>query len=196
MLDQKTPSVRYSSMDETDLKLLQALQEDCRIANKELAERIGLSSSRCSRRRILLEKAGIITGYHAAVSNRAVGLDFLVFIQVSLATQAPNSAQAFTTLISDMDEVQEAFSLTGDADYLVKVVVPDLETLSRVINDVFLPHRSVGRLRSSVVLERVKETAKLPLRHSRGSDRKADHRRSRRPWRRSRARKRVTTGTS
>jgi DNA-binding Lrp family transcriptional regulator len=66
--------------------------------------------------------------------------------------------------------------LTGEADYLVKLVVPDLETLSRLINEVFLPHRSVGRVRSSVVLDRVKETARLPLRSSSQSDRKADTR--------------------
>ena len=64
-----------------------------------------------------------------------------------------------------MEEVQEAFSLTGEADYLVKMVVPDLKSLSRILNDVFLPHRSVAHVRSSVVLDRIKETTRLPLRH-------------------------------
>jgi DNA-binding Lrp family transcriptional regulator len=163
-------------MDEFDLKMLQALQQDGRLTNQELADRIGLSPSQCSRRRVMLEKAGVITGYHAAVSNSAVGLDVLVFIQVSLATQAPDSGQALAKLIRSVDEVQECYSLTGEADYLVKLVVPDLETLSRLINEVFLPHRSVGRVRSSVVLDRVKETARLPLRSSSQSDRKADTR--------------------
>ena len=72
-------------------------------------------------------EAGIIEGYHAAVASQAVGLDVVVFVQVSLATQSADSAQAFGKLIGGMEEVQEAFSLTGEADYLVKMVVPDLK---------------------------------------------------------------------
>jgi len=152
-------------MDDFDHKLLNALQEDGRLTNLELADRIGLSASQCSRRRTALEESGVIEGYHAAVANQAVGLDVLVFIQVSLATQSPDSAQAFGKLIRGLEEVQEAYSLTGEAEYLVKLVVPDLKTLSRILNDVFLPHRSVGHVRSSVVLDRVKQTTQLPLRH-------------------------------
>jgi len=152
-------------MDDFDLKLLNALQEDGRLTNLDLAERIGLSASQCSRRRTALEESGVIEGYHAALTNQAVGLDVLVFIQVSLATQSPDSAQAFAKLIRGLAEVQEAYSLTGEADYLVKLVVPDLKTLSRILNEVFLPHRSVGHVRSSVVLDRVKQTTQLPLRH-------------------------------
>ena len=152
-------------MDDFDLKLLNGLQEDGRLTNLELAERIGLSASQCSRRRTALEQSGVIEGYHAALANQAVGLDVLVFIQVGLATQSPDSAQAFAKLIRGLEEVQEAYSLTGEADYLVKLVVPDLKTLSRILNEVFLPHRSVGHVRSSVVLDRVKQTTQLPLRH-------------------------------
>src|SRR5580704_5294323 len=152
-------------MDDFDLKLLNALQDDGRLTNLELAARIGLSASQCSRRRAALEKSGVIHGYHAALANQAVGLDVLVFVQVSLATQSPDSGQAFAKLIRGLDEVQEAYSLTGEADFLVKLVVPDLKTLSRILNDVFLPHRSVGRVRTSVVLERVKQTTQLPLHH-------------------------------
>jgi len=152
-------------MDDFDLKLLNALQEDGRLTNLELAERIGLSASQCSRRRTALEESCVIEGYHAALANQAVGLDVLVFIQVSLATQSPDSAQAFAKLIRGLAEVQEAYALTGEADYLVKLVVPDLKTLSRILNEVFLPHRSVGHVRSSVVLDRVKQTTQLPLRH-------------------------------
>ena len=152
-------------MDDFDLKLLNVLQEDGRLTNLELAERIGLSASQCSRRRTALEQSGVIEGYHAALANQAVGLDVLVFIQVGLATQSPDSAQAFAKLIRGLDEVQEAYSLTGEADYLVKLVVPDLKTLSRILNEVFLPHRSVGHVHSSVVLDLVKQTTQLPLRH-------------------------------
>jgi DNA-binding Lrp family transcriptional regulator len=157
-------------MDDFDLKLLNALQDDGRLTNNELAERIGLSASQCSRRRAALEESGVIKGYHAALATEAVGLDVTVFIQVGLATQSADSAQAFGRLIRGMDEVQEAFSLTGEADYLVKMAVPDLRTLSRIISDVFLPHRSVAHVRSSVVLDCVKQTTRLPLRHLSGAD--------------------------
>jgi Lrp/AsnC ligand binding domain len=88
----------------------------------------------------------------------------IVFVQVGLARQSADSAQAFGKLIRGMEEVQEAFSLTGEAGYVVKMAVPDLKTPSRTLNDVFLPHRSVAHVRSSVVLDRIKETTRLLLR--------------------------------
>ena len=152
-------------MDEFDIKLLDALQADGRLTNNDLAERVGLSASQCSRRRTALEEAGIIESYHARLAAEAVGLDVLVFVQVTLATHNPDNAQAFVKLISGIEEVQEAYSLTGEADYLVKMAVPDLKALSRILGTLFLPHRSVAHVRSSVVLDRVKQTTRLPLSH-------------------------------
>src|SRR6516164_179079 len=158
-------------MDDFDVKLLKALQEDGRLTNNELAERIGLSASQCSRRRAALEESGVIESYHAVLSAEAIGLGVLVFIQVGLATQSPDSGQAFIRLINGIEEVQEAFSLTGDADFLIKMAVPDLKTLSHILNDVLLPHRSVAHVHSYVVLERVKQTTRLPLRYASGAHR-------------------------
>jgi DNA-binding Lrp family transcriptional regulator len=170
-------------MDDFDIKLLKALQDNGRLTNNELAERIGLSASQCSRRRAALEESGVIESYHAVLSAEAIGLDVLVFVQVGLATQSPDSGQAFIKLIDGIEEVQEAFSLTGDADFLVKLAVPDLKTLSHILNDVLLPHRSVAHVHSYVVLERVKQTTRLPLRYlsgARGAEprRTAAHRRT------------------
>jgi len=92
-------------MDEFDIKLLKALQEDGRLTNNELAERIGLSASQCSRRRAALEESGVIESYHAVLSAEAVGLDVLVFIQVGLATQSPDSGQAFVKLIDGINHM-------------------------------------------------------------------------------------------
>jgi len=156
-------------MDDFDIRLLKALQEDGRLTNNELAERIGLSASQCSRRRAALEDSGVIESYHAVLSAEAVGLDVLVFVQVGLATQSPDSGQAFIRLVNGIEEVQEAFSLTGDADFLVKMAVPDLKALSHILNDVLLPHRSVARVHSYVVLNRVKQTTQLPLRYVSGA---------------------------
>lgn len=157
-------------MDSFDLKLLAALQDNGALTNNELAERIGLSASQCSRRRTALEDAGVIAGYRAVLAPEAVGLDVLVFIRVGLATQSPDSAAAFVALIAGIEEIQEAYSLTGDADFLIKMVVPDLRTMSRLLNEVLLPHRSVAHVHSYVVLDRVKETARLPLGYVEGRE--------------------------
>src|SRR5262245_22517445 len=157
--------MRETCMDDFDIKLLQALQDDGRLTNYDLAERVGLSASQCSRRRSALEDEGIIGSYHAALSAQALRLDVIAFVQVTLATHSPDNSKRFAKLIDGLEEVQEAYSLTGEADYLVKIAVPDLKALSHVLNDVFLPHESVAHLRSSIVLDRLKQTTRLPLRH-------------------------------
>jgi DNA-binding Lrp family transcriptional regulator len=152
-------------MDDFDLKLLKALQNDGRLTNYDLGEQVGLSASQCSRRRSALEDDGVIGSYHAALSAQALGLDVIAFVQVTLATHSPDNSKRFAKLIDGLEEVQEAYSLTGEADYLVKIAVPDLKALSHILNDVFLPHESVAHLRSSIVLDRLKQTMRLPLRH-------------------------------
>lgn len=152
-------------MDNFDVKLLQALQADGRLSNFELADAVGLSASQCSRRRAALEEAGTIASYHAHLDAEALGLDIVVFVQVTLATHSPDNSRRFLKLIETLEEVQEAYSLTGEADYLIKVTITDLKALSRLLNEVFLPHDSVAHVRSSIVLDRLKQTSRLPLRH-------------------------------
>jgi DNA-binding Lrp family transcriptional regulator len=156
-------------MDDFDLKLLQALQQDGRLTNNDLGDRVGLSASQCSRRRSALEAAGIIEGYQATLSSEALGLAVLAFVHVTLAAHSPDNARRFQELIDRTEEVQEAYSLTGEADYLVKVAVPDLKALARILNDVLLAHGSVAHVHSAVVLDRLKKTARLPLSHLRTS---------------------------
>jgi DNA-binding Lrp family transcriptional regulator len=151
-------------LDAFDLRLLAALQENGRLTNQELGERIGLSASQCSRRRAGLEGAGLIRGYRADLAAELIGFRLLVFVQVTLATHSGDNAEKFRKLITRLDEVQEAYATSGDTDYLLKVVVADLKDLSVLVNEVLLPHESVARVRSSIVLDRIKETASLPLR--------------------------------
>ena len=158
-------------IDDFDARLLAALQDNGRLTNQELADRIGLSASQCSRRRAALEAAGLIRGYRAELAAEALGFPLLVFIQITLATHSGDNAEKFRKLISDLDEVQEAHAVTGDNDYLLKAVLADLKSLSVLINDVLLPHESVARVRSSIVLDRLKETTRLPLRALRTSGR-------------------------
>ena len=151
-------------MDAFDLKILDALQVDGRLSNQELAERIGLSASQCSRRRMRLEEERIISGYHADLSGEALGFNLIAFIHITLATHSPDNAKKFRALINRVDDIQEAYSLTGDADYVLKAVLRDLRSLSDIVNNVLMPHPSVAHVRSSIVLDRLKESSRLPLR--------------------------------
>jgi DNA-binding Lrp family transcriptional regulator len=110
-----------------------------------------------------LEEEKVISGYHADLSSDALGFNVIAFIQVQLATHSPDNAKKFRTLVQRVDEVQEAYSLTGDADYVLKAVLRDLKGLSDLVNNVLMPHQSVAHVRSSIVLDRLKETSKLPL---------------------------------
>jgi DNA-binding Lrp family transcriptional regulator len=153
-----------SDLDAFDLRILMALQENGRLTNQELGERVGLSASQCSRRRINLEAAGLIRGYRADLAAERVGFRLLVFVQVTLATHSGDNAEKFRKLVARLDQVQEAYATSGDTDYFLKIVVPDLKDLSVLLNEILLPHESVARVRSSIVLDRLKETAWLPLR--------------------------------
>ena len=100
MRTETTRSIAFaldSRMDDFDIKLLRALQDDGRLTNNELADKVGLSASQCSRRRAALEASGVIASYHAMLSAEALGLDVLVFVQVTLATHSPENAQRFLT---------------------------------------------------------------------------------------------------
>jgi DNA-binding Lrp family transcriptional regulator len=153
------------SMDHFDVKILASLQADGRLTNHELADKVGLSASQCSRRRSALEDAGAIASYHAHLDASAMGLGVTALVQVTLATHSPDNSKRFQKLIDGLAAVQEAYSLTGEADYVIKLIVPDLAALARILNDVFLPHESVAHVRSSIVLERLKQTPVLPLDH-------------------------------
>jgi len=151
------------SVDSFDLRILAALQDDGRLTNQELADLAGLSASQCSRRRMRLEEDGVIAGYRAELAARALGFELIAFIQITLATHSPDNAQKFRVLVNRVDDIQEAYALTGDSDYLLKVVLRDLKSLSDIVNNVLMPHQSVAHVRSSIVLDRLKESAKLPL---------------------------------
>lgn len=150
-------------VDTFDLKILAALQDDGRLTNQQLADVAGLSASQCSRRRMRLEEAEVISGYHADLSSEALGFNVIAFIHITLATHSPDNAKKFRALVNRTDDIQEAYSLTGDADYLLKAVLRDLKSLSDIVNNVLMPHQSVAHVRSSIVLDRLKQTSRLPL---------------------------------
>ena len=154
-------------MNEFDIKLLDTLQRDGRLTNQELADHVGLSASQCSRRRSALEASGVIQGYHAVLSGDRIDVTILAFVEVSLSAHSQTNSRKFAKLLDGLEEVQEAHALTGEADYLVKVAITDLKALSQLLNDVFLAHDSVAKVRSSIVLNSLKQTSRLPLGHLR-----------------------------
>lgn len=151
-------------LDGFDLKILDALQKDGRLTNNELAERIALSASQCSRRRSRLEAEGYIQGYQARLDRQKIGLDLLVVVSVTLATHNRDNARRFAALVNDLPEVLEAYALTGEMDYHLKVATRGLSGLSRFVNDVLLPHDSVQHVKTSIVLDTLKQFEGLPLR--------------------------------
>ena len=152
-----------TSVDGFDLKILAALQDDGRLTNQQLADAVGLSASQCSRRRMRLEEEQVIAGYHADLDGEALGFNVTAFVHITLATHSPDNAKHFRDLVNRVDDIQEAYSLTGDADYLLKIALRDLKSLSDIVNNVLMPHQSVAHVRSSIVLDRLKESARLPL---------------------------------
>lgn len=150
-------------VDGYDRKILSLLQVDARLTNNDLSERVNLSPSQCSRRRQRLEEEGYIRGYVAMLDRDRLGFPLVNIITVTLATHNPDNARRFGELLARLPEVQEAHALTGEMDYILKVVTPDLKSLSDFVNGVLLPHDSVQHVKSAIVLETLKETGSLPL---------------------------------
>ena len=157
-----------AELDSLDRKLLSALQDDGRLTNQELGERIGLSPSQCSRRRQALEESGLIQGYRAELAAEALGLNVLVFIEVNLNTHNQESAERFHAVLRRVDSIQEAYALSGETDYLLKAIVPDLKGVQELVNQTLLGHATVTRVCTSIVLNSIKTSNKLPVPAKRG----------------------------
>ncbi|MEL7524813.1 MAG: Lrp/AsnC family transcriptional regulator [Pseudomonadota bacterium] len=149
--------------DGFDLKLLTALQENAALTNADLGDLIGLSASQVSRRRQKLEEAGVIRRYRAALDPEALGLTVTAYVGVTLGAHSRENARKFRNMVTAMPEVQEAYTLTGDVDYMLKIVVRDLKKLSRIINDDLLPQEAVQHVKSSIAMETLKDDNLLPL---------------------------------
>lgn len=152
-----------AALDGFDLKILGVLQDNAALTNQEMADRIGLSASQISRRRQKLEADGVILRYRAALNPEALGLAVTAFVGVTLGAHSRENARKFRNMVTAMPEVQEAHTLTGDVDYLLKIVVKDLKSLSQIINDDLLPQEAVQNVRSSIAMETLKDDNLLPL---------------------------------
>lgn len=152
-----------TKLDATDSRLLAALQKNAHLTAEALGEMLNLSASQAGRRRHRLEAEGYITGYAARIAPERAGLSVQAFVQVEMATHAPEAARAFHTLISTRPEVVSAWTLTGASDYLLRVYCTDLAALNRLIHEVLLPHPAVARVQSQIVMNQFKPDAPLPV---------------------------------
>ena len=152
-----------TQIDSFDRKILSLLQADARLKNNDLSERVNLSPSQCSRRRQRLEEEGLIKAYCAMLDRERLGFPLVNIIAVTLATHNPDNARRFADLVARLPEVLEAHALTGEMDYILKVVTPDLKSLSEFVNAVLLPHESVQHVKTAIVLQTLKETTALPF---------------------------------
>jgi Lrp/AsnC family leucine-responsive transcriptional regulator len=150
-------------LDEIDFRILQQLQERARISNVELANGVGLSPAPCLRRVSALEKAGVIRRHVTLVDPKAVNLGVTVFVQISLDLQVEGRLELFERAIVKRPEVLECYLMTGDSDYLLRVVVPDVEAYERFLKDSLTRIEGVAGIKSSFALKQVKYSTALPL---------------------------------
>jgi DNA-binding Lrp family transcriptional regulator len=152
-----------TTLDDTDLRILDRLQDDARITNVELAKAANLSPSPCLSRVRALEEAGYIRRYVTLLDPPKLGLTVSVFVQVRLEKQIESALEAFQTAVRGRPEVMECYLMTGDSDYLLRVVVPDVPAFERFIVDFLSKVPGVGNIRSSFALKQVKYQTGLPL---------------------------------
>ena len=152
------------SLDTIDWKILAALQTDASVSNVELSKRVGLSPSPCLARVRALEKNGFISNYVTLLNPIKLGLKVSVFIQVTLDKQVEPVIEEFESRVCARDEVMECYLMTGESDYLIRVLVPDIQNLQNFIINFLSKVPGVGNIKSSFALKQVKYQTSIPLR--------------------------------
>ena len=150
-------------MDSTDTRLLAEIQRRADITAQELGEILNLSPSQVARRRSRLEAEGVIAGYRARLDPGRLGLTVQAFVQVQMTAHNADNAANFVRLVVTLPEVVGCWTLTGEADYLLRVWVTDLPALNYLIHHRLLPHPAVARVQSQIVMDQPKADSGLPL---------------------------------
>ena len=150
-------------MDAIDLRILDRLQHDARISNVDLARAVNLSASPCLARVRALEAGGYIASYVTLLEPKKLGLTVSVLVQVTLEKQIEPALEAFERAVRERPEVMECYLMTGDADYLLRVLVPDVPAFQRFILDFLSRVPGVDNIKSSFALKQVKYQTALPL---------------------------------
>ena len=155
--------MQKDDLDRTDRRLLGVLQENGRASNLELAEAISLSPAQTLRRHRRLEESGIIKRYEARLDSTALGFGVTAFIHVTMERGHIRDLSKFKGLVAELAQIQECFSVTGDIDYVLKVVARDLKSLSDFLLDTLMRIPGVSGVKSSVCLDEIKCTSAMPL---------------------------------
>lgn len=151
------------SLDRTDYRILHYLQNDARMPNTLLAEAVGLSPSPCLRRVKALEASGVIKRYVGIVDAHAVGLPINAFVSVSLRSQEKTALEKFQSRIATYPEVMECYLMTGTSDYLLRVVMPDLESYERFLVEKLTKIAGIANIQTSFALKPIVQRTELPL---------------------------------
>ena len=150
-------------LDRIDRKILAFLQARGRASNLELAEAVGLSAAQCHRRHRRLEEQGYITGYAARLNAANLNLGVTAFIEVTMEKGHIRDLKKFTDVVVDIPQIMECYAVTGDFDYVIKVVARDLKSLSQFLMDQLMRLPGVNSVRSSICLDEIKCSTALPL---------------------------------
>ena len=153
----------HRQLDAIDRRILEHLQDNARISNVDLAARVGISASPCWRRVRELEESGVISNYVTLIDAASVGLTVSVFVNVSLERQVERELDVFQNAIRERPEVLECYLMTGEADFLLRVVVPDLMAYERFLMDHLTRVPGIASIKSSFALKQVKYRTALPL---------------------------------
>ncbi len=152
-------------LDKTDLKILQILQDNSKITNLDLSKKIGLSPAPTLERVKKLEQSGIIESYHAQVNPQSIGLNVKTFVLVSLAWQKDNALNNFLEKIKSIDEISECYIITGEADFLMKIVCKDIPTYEKLLFKTLSQIEEIERLKTLMTLSTVKQSKVLPFKY-------------------------------
>ena len=152
-------------LDKTDLKILHILQENSKITNLDLSKKIGLSPAPTLERVKKLENTEIIQSYHAKVNQQAIGLNVKTFVQVSLAWQKDNALNNFMAKVQEIDEIVECYIITGEADFLIKIVCKDIPTYEQLLFKTLSQIEEIERLKTLMTLSTIKDSSVLPFKY-------------------------------
>ena len=150
-------------LDKKDRLLLEHLQGDARMTNTELARRVDLSPPGLQKRVRKLEDAGVIEQYVTLLNREALGYDMLCFVQVTLQRHEPEAIRNFRKVVLTMPEVMECFHITGEYDYLLKIIIRNREHLETFLVETLTPVPGMDKIRTSLVLREIKKTSRIPL---------------------------------
>ncbi len=149
--------------DDIDVRILGLLQDNGRMTNVELADRVGLTAPPCLRRVRALEQQGVITGYHAALDPAALGYNLTVFAMVSLKSQAEADLRAFEQMVAEIPEVRECHMLNGEIDFILKIVAPDLQSFQHILTTRLTPAPNVEHVKTSLTIRTSKSLPGVPV---------------------------------